>query len=361
MKEPIADRDRTPGAATLLDGKRAAREIRERIAAELKALGSPLITLTTVLVGEAPPSQLYGRMKNREVEAAGMRSRHVALPATVTQSQLEETVAALSDDPAVHGILVELPLPEGLDPEPVIDLLSPEKDVDGLTERNMGRLVRGAHGLAPCTPLGVMRLLERYEIPTRGARAVVIGRSMLVGLPQMLMLAARGVDATVTLAHSRTADLTAVTREADILVAAAGVPGLITSERVKPGAAVFDVGVTNTEAGIRGDVDFEALQAVAGAITPMPGGTGPMTVGCLLENMIEAAKMQGVLPNRPTHCEYGARHSLKHPGDHGSTDSDPQETAGHTRKEVAGAYVYEGNIIGMALMKTKTQHPKPRT
>lgn len=296
MTEPIAWRDRTPGGAILLDGKVPARQIRERIAAELKAVGSPLLTLAMVLIGDAPPNHIYGRITHREVEAAGMQSRPVGLSATVSQPELEDTVAKLSDDPEVHGILVPLPLPEWLDPKPVIDLLSPEKDIDGLTERNMARLMRGDAGLVPCTPMGVMRLLERYEIPTNGARAVVVGRSMLVGLPQVLLLAARGVDATVTLAHSRTADLAAVTREADILVAAAGVPGLITTEHVKPGAAVFDVGLTNTEAGIRGDVDFEAVQHVAGAITPMPGGTGPMTIACLLENIIEAAKIQGVLP-----------------------------------------------------------------
>ena len=295
MRELIASKERTPGGAILLDGKRPALEIRQRVAAELEAAGNPLITLATVVVGEATSNHIYRRIIHREVEAAGMRSRNVYLPVTVTQRELEKTVAALSEDPEVHGILVQFPLPEWLYPKPVIDMVSPEKDVDGLTERNMGRLMRGDAGLVPCTPMGVMRLIEWYEIPTGGARAVVVGRSMLVGLPQALLLAARGVDATVTLAHSRTADLAAVTQEADILVAAAGVPGLITREHVKPGSAVFDVGLTNTEAGIRGDVDFEAAQKVAGAVTPMPGGTGPMTVGCLLGNIIEAAKMQGVL------------------------------------------------------------------
>ena len=296
MRELIVDQKRTPGGAILLDGKRPAREIRQRVTAELNAAGNPLLTLATVLVGDAASNHIYSRVKHREVEAAGMRSRLVGLPATVTQRELEDTVAALSDDPHVHGILIQLPFPEWFDPKPVIDLMSPVKDVDGLTERNMGRLIHGDAGLVPCTPMGVMRLLEWYEIPTRGARAVVVGRSMLVGLPQAILLTSRGVDATVTLAHSRTANLAGVTREADILVAAAGVPGLITREHVKPGSAVFDVGLTNTEAGIRGDVDFEAAQQVAGAVTPMPGGTGPMTVGCLLENIIRAAKMQGALP-----------------------------------------------------------------
>ncbi|MGH8671371.1 MAG: bifunctional 5,10-methylenetetrahydrofolate dehydrogenase/5,10-methenyltetrahydrofolate cyclohydrolase [Burkholderiales bacterium] len=287
---------RTEGGALLLDGKRTAHEIREAIAAHLKALHNPLVTLATVLVGEDPPSQLYVRTKHREAQAAGMHSRHVALPSTVSQAALESQIKQLGADPDVHGILVQLPLPGGLNAQAVIDLLPPEKDVDGLTERNLGRLVRAQKGLVPCTPRGVMRLIERYRIPTQGSKAVVVGRSTLVGLPLVLLLGARGVDCTVTLAHSRTADLAAVTRAADILIAAVGVAGLITAAHVKPGAAVFDVGVTHSAAGIHGDVDFAAVQAIAGAITPMPGGTGPMTVACLLENTVEAARMQGVLP-----------------------------------------------------------------
>ena len=196
----------------------------------------------------------------------------------------------------MHGILVQLPLPAGLDPEPVLDLLTPEKDVDGLSELSMGRLVRGKSGHVPCTPLGVMRLLERYGVPTAGSRAVIVGRSTLVGLPLALLLARKGTDATVTLAHSRTPSLEEVCREADILVGAAGAARMITAAHVRPGAAVIDVGVSRTEDGIVGDVDFEAVQAIAGAITPMPGGTGPMTVACLLENTLAAARMQGAFP-----------------------------------------------------------------
>jgi methylenetetrahydrofolate dehydrogenase (NADP+) / methenyltetrahydrofolate cyclohydrolase len=208
---------------------------------------------------------------------------------------VEGAVAELANDPSVHGILVQLPLPGHLDAEPVLALVPPEKDVDGLTERSMGRLVRGLPGHVPCTPLGVMRLLDRYGVETSGRRAVVVGRSTLVGLPQVLLLGRKGCDATVTLAHSRTRDLVGVCHEADIIVAAAGQARMITAEHVKPGAAVIDVGVSRSESGIVGDVDFDAVQAVAGAITPMPGGTGPMTIGCLLENTLAAARMLGAV------------------------------------------------------------------
>jgi methylenetetrahydrofolate dehydrogenase (NADP+)/methenyltetrahydrofolate cyclohydrolase len=208
---------------------------------------------------------------------------------------VDDAVAELAADPAVHGILVQLPLPAGLDAEAVLDLVPPKKDVDGLTERSMGRLLRGRTGHVPCTPAGVMRLLERYGVAVAGKRAVVVGRSTLVGLPMTLLLARKGVDATVTLAHSRTPDLVDVCREADILVAATGRARMITADHVRPGAAVVDVGVSRTETGIVGDVDFEAVQAVAGAITPMPGGTGPMTIACLLENTLTAARMLGAV------------------------------------------------------------------
>ena len=205
-------------------------------------------------------------------------------------------VSALAADPEVHGILVQSPLPPGYDEEAVLRLIPADKDVDGLTSESMGRLVRGLPGLVGCTPLGVMRLLERYGVPTSGRRAVVVGRSMLVGLPLTLLLARKGVDATVTIAHSRTVDLVDVCREADIVVGAVGHAGLITAAHVKPGATVIDVGISRTEAGIVGDVDFDAVQAVAGHITPMPGGTGPMTIACLLENTLTAARLQGAFP-----------------------------------------------------------------
>ncbi len=276
-----------------MDGNRLRDELIAGLRETIEAAGvleQPC--LATVLVGDDKPSQVYVRSKQRKAGEAGMSSRHVGLDADATQAQVEAAVAELVADPAVHGILVQLPLPAGLDPEPVLELIPPEKDVDGLTERSMGRLVRGKPGLVPCTPLGVMRLMERYGVETSGKRAVVVGRSTLVGLPQVLLLGRKGADATVTLAHSRTADLAAVTREADILVAAAGMARMITADHVKPGAAVLDVGVSRTEDGIVGDVDFDAVQAVAGAITPMPGGTGPMTIACLMENTYTAFTMQ---------------------------------------------------------------------
>jgi methylenetetrahydrofolate dehydrogenase (NADP+)/methenyltetrahydrofolate cyclohydrolase len=290
----ISDPERTAGGAILLDGNRLRDETVASIASRIMSVGSPVICLATVLVGSDGPSGVYVRMKHRKATEAGMVSRGVELPDSATQAEVEQAVAALVDDPTVHGILVQLPLPGHLDPEPVLALLPPAKDVDGLTDRSLGRLVRDLPGHVPCTPLGVMRLIEAYGIPTAGRRAVVVGRSTLVGLPQVLLLGRRGVDATVTLAHSRTADLIDVCRTADIIVAAAGQARMIGVDHVKPGATVIDVGVSRSEQGIVGDVDFDAVQAVAGAITPMPGGTGPMTIACLLENTLAAAAMQGV-------------------------------------------------------------------
>ena len=278
-----------------MDGNRLRDETVVRIRQELEAMGSPAVCLATVLVGGDKPSQIYVRMKHKKLGEAGMVSKGVELPEQATQAEVEAAVAELVADPSVHGILVQLPLPAHLDAEPVLALVPPEKDVDGLTERSMGRLVRGLPGHVPCTPLGVMRLLDRYGVEISHKRAVVVGRSTLVGLPQVLLLGRKGVDATVTLAHSRTPNMIEVCREADILVAAAGQARMITAEHVKPGAAVIDVGVSRSESGIVGDVDFDAVQAVAGAITPMPGGTGPMTIACLLENTVEAARMLGAI------------------------------------------------------------------
>jgi methylenetetrahydrofolate dehydrogenase (NADP+)/methenyltetrahydrofolate cyclohydrolase len=292
----MADFDRTPGGAVLMDGARLRDEIIAELRTAIEAAGSPPVCLATVLVGDDRPSQVYVRIKHRKAEEAAMTSRSVELPPTAAQAEVEEAVAALVADPAVHGILVQLPLPDGLDPEPVLDLLPPEKDIDGLSELSMGRLIRGKPGHVPCTPLGVLRLLDRYGVPTAGSRAVIVGRSTLVGLPLALLLARKGTDATVTLAHSRTPELAEVCREADILVGAAGQARMLGPDHVRPGAAVIDVGVSRTEAGLVGDVDFDAVQAIAGAITPMPGGTGPMTVACLLENTLAAARMQGAFP-----------------------------------------------------------------
>jgi len=285
--------DRTPGGAILMDGNRLRDEIVARLATTIAAAGSPPVCLATVLVGDDAPSQRYVRNKHVQAGKAGMVSRNEILPADAGQAQVEDVVGRLAQDSSVHGILVQSPLPTGYDEEKVLSLIPADKDVDGLTSQSMGRLVRGLPGLVGCTPLGVIRLLERYGVATSGKRAVVIGRSTLVGLPLSLLLARKGIDATVTIAHSRTADLIDVCRNADIVIGAVGQAHLITAAHIKPGAAVIDVGISRTEAGIVGDVDFDAVQAVAGAITPMPGGTGPMTIACLLENTLSAARLQG--------------------------------------------------------------------
>ena len=291
---------RTPGGAILMDGNNLRDETVASLRKEIEAAGSPAVCLATVLVGGDKPSHIYVASKHKKAQEAGMISVGVHLEEDATQEQVEAEVRKLAADPTVHGILVQLPLPKHLDAEPVLALLPPEKDVDGLTERSMGRLLRGLPGHAPCTPLGVMRLLERYEIPTKGKKVVVIGRSTLTGLPQLVLFLRKGGDATTTCTHSHTSpeDLKAYCREADIIVSCVGIARLITAEHVKPGATVIDVGVSRIEAKIVGDVDFDAVQAVAGAITPMPGGTGPMTIGCLLENTLSAAKMLGAFPTK---------------------------------------------------------------
>ena len=290
-----AEVKRAPGGAILLDGVMLRDQTVAKIKATIAASGNPKICLATVLIGDDAPSHIYVNNKHKKAEEAGMISRGVNLPATATQAQVEQAVAELVADKSVHGILVQLPLPKHIDTESVLGLLPVEKDVDGLTERSLGRLVRGLKGHVPCTPLGVMRLLEKYKIETKGKRVVVIGRSALTGLPQMLLLVRRGADATATVAHKSTLDMVAVCREADIIIAAAGSARMVTAAHVKPGATVIDVGVTRIDNKIVGDVDFEAVQSIAGAITPMPGGTGPMTIACLLENTLEAARMLGAI------------------------------------------------------------------
>ncbi len=278
--------------AKVLDGKAVAAAVREEVAARVAALGF-VPGLATVLVGDDPASHVYVRNKRRAAEQVGIRSIHHELPAEVSQAELESLIDSLNRDPDVHAILVQLPLPEGLDSQAVTARIDPAKDADGLHPTNLGLLVLDRPGLRPCTPSGVMRILEHHGIGTRGRRAVIVGRSFLVGRPLALMLSSRGVDATVTVAHSRTADLAAVTSEADILVAAVGSPGLIGPAHVKPGATVIDVGINRTEAGLVGDVDFEAVRAVASAITPVPGGVGPMTVAMLMHNTVSAAERLG--------------------------------------------------------------------
>jgi methylenetetrahydrofolate dehydrogenase (NADP+)/methenyltetrahydrofolate cyclohydrolase len=249
------------------------------------------VGLATVLVGDDPASHVYVRSKRRVAGKVGINSIHHELPADTSQEALEDLVRSLNADDAVDGILVQLPLPGHLDEQRITTLIDPGKDVDGLHPYNLGLLALGKPALVPCTPQGVMRILDHYGIETSGARAVVVGRSFLVGRPLGLLLGLKGTDATVTMAHSRTADLASVTREADILVAAIGSAKMIGPDHVKPGATVIDVGINRTEEGLVGDVDFEKVAEVAGAITPVPGGVGLMTVAMLMHNTAVAARM----------------------------------------------------------------------
>ena len=231
----------------------------------------------------------------RLAKQAGLSPQLIEMPGDANNDEVEDALLGLASDARIHGILLQLPLPQHLDTESLLEIIPPEKDVDGLTTQSMGRLIKGETGMAPCTPLGVMRLIEEYNITTEGRTAVVIGRSYLVGIPQTLLLAKRGVDATVTLCHSKTEAIEDICREADILVAAVGINALIGKSAIKPGAAVFDVGITQVDGKIIGDVIFDEVKEVAGAITPMPGGTGPMTVASLIENTIKAAEIQGII------------------------------------------------------------------
>lgn len=276
-------------SARILDGKAVAAAVKEEVAGEVARLGyTP--GLATVLVGDDPASHTYVRGKRRDAEQVGMQSIHHEIPAAVSQEELAELVDELNTDPDVDGILVQLPLPEGLGSEAIVQRIDPAKDVDGLHPFNLGLLVLGRQGLRPCTPSGVMRILDHYDIATSGARVVVVGRSFLVGRPLALMMSEKGADATVTVAHSRTKDLAEETRRADILVAATGASGLIGPDHVKPGATVIDVGISRTDEGLVGDVDFDSVVEKAGAITPVPGGVGPMTRAMLLVNTLSAAK-----------------------------------------------------------------------
>lgn len=272
--------------------------VRDQILAGLKSridsAGQPQVALATVLVGDDAPSRRYVASKHTIAQSIGIKSVQVELPAGVSQSDLETAVAGLANDPTVHGILVQMPLPGHLDPERVLALIPTDKDVDGLTESSLGRLMRGVPGHVGCTPMGVLRLLQYYAIPVEGRHAVVIGRSTLVGLPLSVLLARKGIDATVTLAHSRTDNLVDICRSADIVISATGVAHSIDARHVSRGATVIDVGISRTSAGIIGDVDAESVTGIAGALTPMPGGTGVMTVACLMENTVNAAVMQGV-------------------------------------------------------------------
>jgi len=284
-----------PISTVVMAGAPARDAILSSLSERITQAGSPHIALATVLVGNDAPSRKYVASKHSTARSIGIESVQVELSATATQSELEAEVSRLVSDPRVHGILVQLPLPSHLDTEAILRLIPADKDVDGLTEASLGRLVRDVPGHIGCTPLGVLRLLQHYGIATSGKHAVVIGRSTLVGLPLSVLLARKGIDATVTLAHSRTENLEAICKTADIIISATGVARSITSEHVSPGVTVIDVGISRTESGIIGDVDAASVTGIAGALTPMPGGTGIMTVACLMENTVNAAAMQGVL------------------------------------------------------------------
>jgi methylenetetrahydrofolate dehydrogenase (NADP+)/methenyltetrahydrofolate cyclohydrolase len=274
----------------IIDGKSLAAQIRAEVkekVARLKARGVQP-GLAVILAGEDPASKVYVRNKVRACEETGIRSSLTEFPASVGEAQLLDRVGALNADPAVHGVLVQLPLPRQIDADRVLESVSPEKDVDGFHLRNLGALVAGRPGTVPCTPAGVMRLIDHAGVSLAGKHAVVVGRSNIVGKPQALLLLAR--NATVTICHSRTADLGAMTRQADVLVAAVGKPRMVTADMVKRGACVIDVGVNRLPDGtLAGDVDFHAVKEVAAAITPVPGGVGPMTIAMLLENCVMAA------------------------------------------------------------------------
>lgn len=277
-------------AATLIDGRAVAKAWKENAAARAQAMIAQGVTphLAVVLVGENPASQVYVRNKENACIKAGVRSTVIRLSADCAQQTLEDTVRQLNEDASVDGVLVQLPLPKGLDEEAVLRLIDPDKDVDGFHAVNVGRLASGQPGFVPCTPLGVMKLLEAYDIDPCGKRAVVIGRSNIVGKPMaMLLLAA---NATVTVCHSRTQNLAEIAREADILVAAVGRPRFVTADMVKPGAAVIDVGINRVDGQLVGDVDFDAVSEKAGLITPVPGGVGQMTIAMLLSNTLDAAE-----------------------------------------------------------------------
>ncbi len=279
--------------ARLIDGTAVARRVREDVAhgvEKLLAAGGVAPGLATVLIGDDPASEVYVRNKRRLSVEAGMQDLHRHLPGDVDQDSVAALIDELATDPAVSGILLQLPTPKHLDSDALIARIPAEKDVDGLTTANAGLLAQGRPGLRPCTPAGVMTLLDEYDVELSGAEAVVVGRSVLVGKPMAQLLLAR--NATVTVCHSRTRDLAEVCRRADVLVVAAGIPGLVGADAVKRGATVIDVGIHRGEDGLHGDVDTASVAEVAGLITPVPGGVGPMTIAMLLANTMKAARLQ---------------------------------------------------------------------
>lgn len=287
-------------AARILDGKSLAADLRAEVAAavaEWQAATGRAPGLAVVLVGDDPASRSYVTAKEKACAAAGIRSREIQLPASATKADVLAAVRALNADDAVDGILVQLPLPEASIERDVIEAVDPAKDVDGFHPTNVGRMVLGLPAFVPCTPAGVVELLRRAGVALAGASVVVVGRSQIVGRPLSILLSQKGVDATVTLCHTRTKDLARFTRAADVVVVAAGRPGTLTADMVKPGAVVIDVGVNRvpdaskaTGYRLAGDVDFAAVAEKAAAITPVPGGVGPLTIAMLLKNTLEAAR-----------------------------------------------------------------------
>ena len=287
----------------IIDGKQLAANLREEIrvkTAALKAETGVTPGLAVILVGENPASVSYVTAKEKACAEAGMYSREIRLPATVAESELLQEIARLNADPAIHGILVQLPLPKGFDEKKVIDSIAPEKDVDGFTPVNVGKMLIGEPCFLPCTPHGIIKLIEFSGMDLRGKHAVVIGRSNIVGKPVAVLLARKETNATVTLCHTGTPDVSKFTREADVVVVAAGRPNTLTGDMLKPGAVVIDVGVNRVPDATRpkgfrlvGDADFASCSAVASAITPVPGGVGPMTITMLLWNTLESAMRVG--------------------------------------------------------------------
>ncbi|BBE45037.1 bifunctional methylenetetrahydrofolate dehydrogenase/methenyltetrahydrofolate cyclohydrolase [Rhodococcus erythropolis] len=277
--------------ATILDGKATRDEIFEDLKVRVSALKAEGITpgLGTILVGDDPGSAAYVRGKHNDCAKVGINSLRRDLPADITQEQLNATIDELNANPECTGYIVQLPLPKHLDENAALERIDPDKDADGLHPVNLGRLVLGKEAPLPCTPRGILHLLRRYEVPIAGAHVVVVGRGVTVGRPIGLLLTRRSENATVTLCHTGTRDLAAEVRRADIIVAAAGVPGLITADMVKPGAAVLDVGVSRTDDGLRGDVAADVSE-VAGFVSPNPGGVGPLTRAFLITNVVERAE-----------------------------------------------------------------------
>ena len=276
-------------SATVIDGKAVSARVRAEVAREVAEL-SGTVGLATILVGEDPASAVYVANKRKACAEAGIADHHRKLEADATDDEVARLIDECNANPEISGILLQLPVPDGLDAAALTNRIAPEKDVDGLTAISAGRLWQGTPGLRPCTPLGVIELLDSGGVQLEGAEAVVLGRSDLVGKPVAALLLQR--HATVTVCHSRTRELAAVCARGDVLIAAVGVPGLVGEEHVKPGAAVIDVGINRTADGLRGDVDFDRAAARAGLITPVPGGVGPMTIAMLLRNTVAAARVQ---------------------------------------------------------------------